>query len=109
MWANLLLPHLRFIIQGSDILPKATSTRIIAGFWGSFALIIISSYTANLAAFLTVERMQAPIKDVNDLAKQTKIKYGTRGGGSSADFFAKSNQSIYQRMWQFMSTNKGVM
>ncbi|VDD83416.1 unnamed protein product [Mesocestoides corti] len=83
---NRLLSHLR-----SDILPKATSTRIIAGFWGSFALIIISSYTANLAAFLTVERMQAPIKDVNDLAKQTKIKYGTRGGGSSADFFAVSN------------------
>ncbi|VDK32839.1 unnamed protein product [Taenia asiatica] len=95
--------------KGSDIMPKATSTRTIAGFWGFFTLIIISSYTANLAAFLTVERMQAPIKDVKDLAKQTKIKYGTRKGGSSEDFFAKSNQSIYQRMWQFMSSNKGVM
>eukprot|EP00108_Taenia_solium_P003322 TsM_000936100 transcript=TsM_000936100 gene=TsM_000936100 len=74
--------------QGSDILPRATSTRIIAGFWWFFTLIIISSYTANLAAFLTVERMQAPIEDANDLAKQTKIKYGTRSGGSSAAFFA---------------------
>ncbi|VDD75947.1 unnamed protein product [Mesocestoides corti] len=95
--------------QGSDILPRATSTRIIAGFWWFFTLIIISSYTANLAAFLTVERMKVPIEDVNDLAKQTQIKYGTRRGGSSAAFFSKSNQSIYQRMWQFMSTNKGVM
>ncbi|KAM3181069.1 hypothetical protein ACTXT7_015075, partial [Hymenolepis weldensis] len=75
-------------ISGSDILPRATSTRIIAGFWWFFTLIIISSYTANLAAFLTVERMQAPIEDVNDLAKQTKIKYGTRSGGSSAAFFS---------------------
>uniref|UniRef100_A0A158QGX0 Glutamate receptor ionotropic, kainate 2 n=1 Tax=Rodentolepis nana TaxID=102285 RepID=A0A158QGX0_RODNA len=96
-------------ILGSDILPRATSTRIIAGFWWFFTLIIISSYTANLAAFLTVERLQAPIEDVNDLAKQTKIKYGTRSGGSSAAFFSKSNQSIYQRMWQFMSSHKGVM
>lgn len=71
-------------------MPKATSTRIIAGFWGFFTLIIISSYTANLAAFLTVERMQVPIEDVKDLAKQTKIKYGTRKGGSSEDFFAVS-------------------
>lgn len=75
---------------GSDILPRATSTRIIAGFWWFFTLIIISSYTANLAAFLTVERMQVPIEDVNDLAKQTKIKYGTRGGGSSVEFFSVS-------------------
>ncbi|KAL5960897.1 Glutamate receptor ionotropic kainate 2 [Taenia solium] len=95
--------------QGRCILPRATSTRIIAGFWWFFTLIIISSYTANLAAFLTVERMQAPIEDANDLAKQTKIKYGTRSGGSSAAFFAKSNQSVYQRMWQYMSSQKGVM
>ena len=75
-------------------MPKATSTRIIAGFWGLFTLIIISSYTANLAAFLTVERMRAPIEDVKDLAKQTKIKYGTRGGGSSEDFFAVSLEKL---------------
>uniref|UniRef100_A0A0X3NGZ5 Glutamate receptor ionotropic, kainate 2 n=1 Tax=Schistocephalus solidus TaxID=70667 RepID=A0A0X3NGZ5_SCHSO len=95
--------------QGSDILPRATSTRIVSGFWWFFTLIIISSYTANLAAFLTVERMKVPIEDVNDLAKQTKIKYGTRDGGSSAAFFEKSNVSTYQRMWQFMSSHKNVM
>ncbi len=35
---------------------------------------LVSSYTANLAAFLTLEKMQAPIESVEDLAKQTKIK-----------------------------------
>ncbi|NXG87406.1 GRIK3 protein, partial [Stercorarius parasiticus] len=39
----------------------ALSTRIIGGIWWFFTLIIISSYTANLAAFLTVERMESPI------------------------------------------------
>lgn len=50
-------------------------------------MIIVSSYTANLAAFLTLEKMQAPIESVEDLAKQTKIKYGIQQGGSTAGFF----------------------
>ncbi|TRY77216.1 hypothetical protein TCAL_17031 [Tigriopus californicus] len=45
--------------QGSDLSPKAISTRMVAGMWWFFTLIMISSYTANLAAFLTVERMES--------------------------------------------------
>ncbi|VDK67735.1 unnamed protein product [Gongylonema pulchrum] len=62
-------------------------------------MIIVSSYTANLAAFLTLEKMQAPIESVEDLAKQTKIKYGIQQGGSTAQFF-----KIYQRMWRYMES-----
>lgn len=65
---------------------------------------MISSYTANLAAFLTVERMDSPIESAEDLAKQTKIRYGVLGGGSSASFFRDSNFSTYQRMWSFMES-----
>nr|QHN69189.1 ionotropic receptor 8 [Sirex nitobei] len=88
--------------QGSDIAPKAVSTRMVAGIWWFFTLIMISSYTANLAAFLTVERMDSPIESAEDLAKQTKIKYGALRGGSTAAFFRDSNFSTYQRMWSFM-------
>lgn len=58
--------------------------------WWFFTLIMISSYTANLAAFLTVERMDSPIESAEDLAKQTKIKYGALRGGSTAAFFRVS-------------------
>ena len=73
--------------QGSDINPRAVSTRIVGGIWWFFTLIIISSYTANLAAFLTVERMVSPIENAEDLSKQTKIVYGTISGGSTMTFF----------------------
>ena len=56
--------------QGSGLNPKAASTRIVGGIWWFFTLIIISSYTANLAAFLTVERMITPIENAEDLSKQ---------------------------------------
>ena len=56
-----------------------------------FSLIMISSYTANLAAFLTVERMDSPIESAEDLAKQTKIKYGALQGGTTVAFFRVLN------------------
>jgi len=55
--------------------------------WWFFTLILISTYTANLAAFLTVERMLTPINSADDLAKQTDIQYGTLDAGSTKTFF----------------------
>ncbi|KAJ3629294.1 hypothetical protein MTP99_013692 [Tenebrio molitor] len=92
--------------QGSDLNPKATSTRIVGGIWWFFTLIIISSYTANLAAFLTVERMITPIESAQDLADQTDISYGTLEGGSTMTFFRDSKIGIYQKMWRFMESRK---
>ncbi|CAL4124706.1 unnamed protein product, partial [Meganyctiphanes norvegica] len=92
--------------QGSDLNPKACSTRIVGGIWWFFTLIIISSYTANLAAFLTVERMITPIEGAEDLAEQSDIHYGTLSGGSTMTFFRDSKIETYQKMWRFMENKK---
>ncbi|KAM6161712.1 glutamate receptor ionotropic, kainate 1 isoform 4-T4 [Erethizon dorsatum] len=92
--------------QGSELMPKALSTRIVGGIWWFFTLIIISSYTANLAAFLTVERMESPIDSADDLAKQTRIEYGAVRDGSTMTFFKKSKISTYEKMWAFMSSRQ---
>ncbi|XP_061929620.1 glutamate receptor ionotropic, kainate 2 isoform X6 [Apis cerana] len=93
-----------FMNLGIGILFKATSTRIVGGIWWFFTLIIISSYTANLAAFLTVERMITPIENAADLAEQTQISYGTLEGGSTMTFFRDSKIGIYKKMWEFMES-----
>ncbi|XP_070188644.1 glutamate receptor ionotropic, kainate 2-like [Littorina saxatilis] len=90
--------------QGCEIAPRALSTRLVAGMWWFFTLIMISSYTANLAAFLTVERMVSDITSADDLVKQATIKYGTFKGGSTARFFERSQIETFKRMWNFMST-----
>ncbi|KAG8199188.1 hypothetical protein JTE90_016016 [Oedothorax gibbosus] len=94
--------------QGSDLAPRAMSTRTIAGIWYFFTLIMISSYTANLAAFLTVEKVIYPVESAEDLAKQTKIKYGCLGSGSTKAFFKESKIPTYQKMWNFMNSNPSV-
>jgi len=70
------------------------SGRIVGSAWWFFTLIIISSYTANLAAFLTIERMLTPIESADDLAKQTQILYGTLEAGSTQEFFSVSALSL---------------
>ena len=47
--------------MGCEVAPKALSTRFIAGMWYLFTLIMVSSYTANLAASLTAENLHNPI------------------------------------------------
>ncbi|XP_068908898.1 glutamate receptor ionotropic, kainate 2-like [Tenebrio molitor] len=90
--------------QGCDILPKGISTRMVSGMWWFFTLIMISCYTANLAAFLTQERMGPTIKSAEDLAGQTKIKYGCLQDGSTASFFKDTNITTYHKMWVQMET-----
>uniref|UniRef100_A0A8C9XXB9 Glutamate receptor n=1 Tax=Sander lucioperca TaxID=283035 RepID=A0A8C9XXB9_SANLU len=107
-----------FMQQGCDISPRSLSGRIVGGVWWFFTLIIISSYTANLAAFLTVERMVSPIESAEDLAKQTEIAYGTLDGGSTKEFFRRSKIAVFEKMWSYMrsadpsvfvkNTNEGV-
>uniref|UniRef100_H2ZEN8 Glutamate receptor n=1 Tax=Ciona savignyi TaxID=51511 RepID=H2ZEN8_CIOSA len=92
--------------QGTEVSPRSISTRLLAGVWWFFTLIIISSYTANLAAFLTVTRMVSDISSADDLATQTKIKYGMMREGSTKNFFQNSKIKTYKEMWNYMVQNE---
>lgn len=66
---------------------RSISTRLVASAWSFFTLIMVSSYTANLAAFLTVAKMDVPIENAEDLAMQSKVGYGCLKSGSTRKFF----------------------
>ena len=70
---------------------RSISGRIVGGTWWFFTLIIISSYLANLVAFLATDRLHPAILSVEDLAKQTDIKYSAVKGGTTLDFFKVIN------------------
>ncbi|CAL1539084.1 unnamed protein product [Lymnaea stagnalis] len=92
------------LLQGNtDSTPSTIPGRILTSAWWFFALILISSYTANLAAFLTVKKINTPIKSVTDLAQQTKIKYGTVKDSGIMSFFKNTNIEHFSKMWAQMS------
>lgn len=94
------------LTQGSEIAPIAVSTRMAGSMWWFFTLIMVSSYTANLAAFLTVESKFYAIKTVNDLANNPyDITYGAKKGGATFSFFKESDNLLYQKMYKYMDSH----
>ncbi|PAV57566.1 hypothetical protein WR25_03421 isoform B [Diploscapter pachys] len=106
-WNTLWYVTSTMLKGGCDFGPRAVSTRLLGGTWWVFTLVIISAYTANLAAVLTVSRPYIPIKNLDDLANQTTISYGTIRGGSTMQFFKESKIGSHEKMWNYMK-NKDV-
>ena len=59
---------------GGGEAPKHLSGKLIAGTWWLFCFIIVASFTGNLSAFLAVSRLEEPIRSLDELNKQYKIK-----------------------------------
>jgi glutamate receptor, ionotropic, invertebrate len=56
--------------------------------WWFFTLIMVSSYTANLAAFLTIENPLPLIEKVEDLIEnKNNLQFGTKKDGATKNFF----------------------
>lgn len=50
--------------------PRSFSARVLGMVWAGFAMIIVASYTANLAAFLVLERPKTKLTGINDARVQ---------------------------------------
>ncbi|CAB3985655.1 glutamate receptor 2-like isoform X1 [Paramuricea clavata] len=84
--------------QGPDNTPKSPSGRLLAASFWFFVLLMISTYTANLAAFFTNKKPKNAISNLEDLSKQSKIKYGVLKGGQIHNFLRRSNDTVYKKM-----------
>ncbi|KAI6235050.1 hypothetical protein M3Y95_00010300 [Aphelenchoides besseyi] len=96
--------------QGGGEAPKNISGRLVAATWWLFGFIIIASYTANLAAFLTVSRLEQQINSLDDLSKQYKVMYAPLKGGATETYFqrmAEIEEQFYN-IWKQMSLNESM-
>ena len=54
-----------FTPQGGGEAPKSLSGRVLVAAYWLFVVLMLATFTANLAAFLTVERMQTTVQGEN--------------------------------------------
>ena len=64
--------------------------------WWFVILVLISSYTAQLAASLTTESIAREINSINDLTDQDYVRYGTANNSEVQQFFISSNITTYR-------------
>ncbi|KAL3280164.1 hypothetical protein HHI36_017664 [Cryptolaemus montrouzieri] len=94
--------------QGSEIAPIATATRMIGTMWMFLILILVASYTANLAAFLATENPEKLFTDVTSLvenADSKNIRYGAKKNGATYNFFKHSKNPTYQKIFEHMRSH----
>ncbi|KAG7201200.1 hypothetical protein KM043_003987 [Ampulex compressa] len=96
--------------QGGGEAPKNLSGRLVAATWWLFGFIIIASYTANLAAFLTVSRLETPIETLEDLSKQYKIQYAPVLNSPAYTYFERmaAIEWKFYEIWKDMSLNDSL-
>ncbi|KAM7408486.1 hypothetical protein PAMA_002284 [Pampus argenteus] len=97
----------------SDSILGSVALRIVMGSWWLFTLIVCSSYTANLAAYLTVSRMDNAVRSFQDLSKQMDLVYGTVRDSAVYEYFqAKGTNpleqdSTFAELWKTINKNNG--
>ena len=83
-------------ITGSEYHPLSFASRTIVVAWWFVVLVLISSYTTQLAASLTNDRISREINSVNDLTNQDYVQYGTVNNTEVEELFSSSNITTYR-------------
>ncbi|KAH8418908.1 hypothetical protein KR222_003807, partial [Zaprionus bogoriensis] len=96
-----------FTPQGGGEAPKAVSGRLLVAAYWLFVVLMLATFTANLAAFLTVERMQTPVQSLEQLARQSRINYTVVKDSDTHHYFMnmKFAEDTLYRMWKELALN----
>ncbi|XP_044740653.1 ionotropic receptor 93a [Chrysoperla carnea] len=76
--------------QGGMYLPSADSGRLIVGTWWLVVLVVVTTYSGNLVAFLTFPKIDSPINTINDLLTHRDTVTWSILHGTSLEEFLKT-------------------
>ena len=82
---------------------------LVAAYW-LFVVLMLATFTANLAAFLTVERMQTTVAGLEELAQQSKINYTVVENSPYYEYFknmASAEEDLYAK-WKDMTLSSNA-
>ncbi|PVD37584.1 hypothetical protein C0Q70_00180 [Pomacea canaliculata] len=92
-----------YVEQGGDPHPRSVSARCLVGFWWLFTILMSSTYTANLAAFLTVTIEGSPVNSLTELAESSDLRPLVKQGSNPYTLFQNADNPVYREVWYKMS------
>ncbi|XP_076446669.1 uncharacterized protein LOC143283995 [Babylonia areolata] len=102
MLGSVWLIYGSYMEQGGDPHPRSVSARFLVGFWWLFTILMTSTYTANLAAFLTVTIEEIPINSLTELAAHSDMRPLVKTGSNVMTLFQEAEGGVYQQIWSRM-------
>lgn len=73
--------------NGGGEIPKNLSGKVAAASWWLFGFVVVAAYSANLAAYESLERLGKGIESVEDLVKQYRVSYSTVENSAAQRYF----------------------
>jgi len=99
---------INFLRQESIVSPESLAGKIVRLIFWAFVFIILAAYAASFAAQRIAdsdEYVTSEIDNVEDLVKASdEIHYGVIDGGSTEQYFMRSDNPLYKQMYEFMNS-----
>ena len=95
--------------RDTDVISISVAAKITTGVLWFASIIIMSSFTANWAAHLTISQFRSPIQSIVDLTKQSEVTFGTVRDTTVSSFFQNSKLEEMQKLWQLMSESSNMV
>ncbi|KAK3594051.1 hypothetical protein CHS0354_040812 [Potamilus streckersoni] len=97
------------LMKGSEFSPRPISQRILTTGFLFFVLITVSTYTANMAAFLTMKNLEAPIESFEDLAEKDDYRILTVTNSATMKFLETGTKPVYKKLWDRIQERNGLV
>ncbi|KAK0060328.1 glutamate receptor ionotropic kainate 2 [Biomphalaria pfeifferi] len=95
--------------RGTDFAPVPISQRILTAGFLFFVLITVSTYTANMAAFLTIKNFGESVNSFETLAESKKIGVSTVINSATMAFLKndQGQKNVYKKIWSKVLSSNG--
>nr|XP_034828957.1 ionotropic receptor 93a [Maniola hyperantus] len=81
--------------QGGMYLPRADSGRLVVGTWWIVVLVVVTTYSGNLVAFLTFPKFEIPVTTVSELLESKSYTWSIKQGSFLETQLKNSDEPKY--------------